>query len=56
MGINPDLLVYGPANAAAAIRTIEGEFELSSGTSPTIAYLPNPAKGLLKRLENPWIR
>lgn len=56
MGVVPNLLVHGPANAAAAIRAIEGEFEIATGASPTVAYLPNPARGIVRRLENPWIR
>ncbi len=55
MGIVPNILVHGPANAAAAIKVTTGEFD-TSATSPTIAYEPNPAKGLLRRVENPWIR
>lgn len=56
MGIVPNILVHGPANASAAIKVTEGEFELASGASPTIAYMPNPAKGLFRRVENPWLR
>lgn len=54
MGIKPNILVHGAANAANAIKVTEGEFDTSAAV-PTIAYEPNPAKGLLRRVENVWL-
>lgn len=55
MGVRPTILVHGPSNKGAAVALANGDFILSSGTSPTVAYQPNPWRGTFRPVENVWL-
>jgi phage major head subunit gpT-like protein len=55
MGIRPTILVHGPSNKGPAVALANGEFILSTGTSPTVAYQPNPWRGTFEPVENVWL-